>query len=183
MLAVSFPSLTSHYSSPIPKADSSTEDPSKWSDRLLQSLKEGSRVTDISEVLKSLLRHLSPSPVLPKSLEPSTPVKHFLNDETYISFLRAERQAGYPVDAYEQIFSPGLRLGIVAYLEEIFEIWAAVVAMGDSNMMGGGRLPLFLGWWVWGLGVKGKIGTWQELYDGWREAGRKVEHIFYSWIR
>jgi hypothetical protein len=40
---------------------------------------------------------------------------------------------------------------------------------------------LFLGWWL--QGARKSVGTWDELYNEWREAGRRTEHLFYAWVR
>ena len=182
-LSGSFPSLTDNY--PVAPAEHGEvdEDGGAWIERLLRSLKELSSPIDTAEALRFILRRLSPSRILPASLEPSSPMKPFLDNDIYSAFVRGERESSYNLQAYELIFLPRLRLGLGAYLDEIFEVWAAIAARGDVNMMGGGRLPLLLGWWTWGLGAKGDRRTWAELYKEWQTAGSKVEHLFYAWIR
>lgn len=172
-LANCFPSLELYYASQAQSSTTSAE----WSDRLTLIIKDTTCPTDFAQVLKYLLRRLDPS-----SSTLTTQARLSLDLNLYRSFARSEKEAGYPTDAYEKIFAPRIDTKQMTYLEEIFEVWAALAAHSDGNGMTGGQITRYLGWWVWGSSVK-QDSRWEALYDEWAEAGRRIDHLFHAWIR
>lgn len=166
-----FPSLTTYYQS------ISSPSSASWSDRLTAIIKDMIYPADFAQVLLFLLHRLNSPP--PQSSD-HTPVG--LDVGLYKSFVASEKDEGYPMDAYEKLFSPRIDTKQMSYLEEIFEVWAALAAHSDNNGMTGGKLSRLLGWWVWGSSISATA-EWTDLYMDWQEAGRRVEHLFYAWIR
>lgn len=139
------------------------------SDPLATALQKPISQTDLCETLKFTLRRLrTPSPPL-------------FDKVLYAKFVQAELAACYPLDAYDMLFRPRLPLGVAAYLDAVFDVLEAVSA--GSNEMTGPRLCVLLGWWIWGNGAWRDKPNWEKLYRDWQEAGRRVEHLFYAWLR
>ncbi|WWC88520.1 uncharacterized protein L201_003431 [Kwoniella dendrophila CBS 6074] len=160
-----FPTIAAQFAQP-------TSNPSEiWRERLTSILKDTESTSDIAETLKYTLRRLYPSP-----LEP------LIDVGLYTKFVKAEQAASYPLDAYETLFSPRLKAGISNYLNEIFEVWSAIIIHAEQNTMTPGRIAHLLGWWTWGLGGD-KIDNWKHLYHEWKNAGQSMEHLLYVWIR
>jgi hypothetical protein len=164
----SFPSVIAHFPSSSPSPDS----PDRWRDRFLFALKDLRSVPDLCECLKWALRHLVIDPIS------SAPL---VDAAVYTSFVQTEHASSYPKDGYHTIFLPRLPPPTAQLLEEVFEVCAAIATHADTNGMPAGRVCLFLGWWL--QGARKSVGTWDELYNEWREAGRRTEHLFYAWVR
>lgn len=130
---------------------------------------------ELAEVLKWTLRHLDVSASAESNGE-------ILDHSHYVKFLQSEQGASYPMDAYQTLLSPLLRQDVGLYLNEVFEVWSAIAGDADSKGMTAGRINLLLGFWLWSSS-SGNYGTWKELYEAWLTAGRRIEHIFYAWIR
>ena len=103
-----------------------------------------------------------------------------LNADTYRSLLWVERDAGYPLDAFDKLFKPRLDTHIFEFLEALFDLWAAFAAHADDHGVFGARIPYLLG--ITRSDEEG-ASSWEELYNRWDETDRRVEHIFYAWIR
>ena len=170
-LASSFPSLTSHYISS--SSPGSTNTAEAWSDRLTASLADRSHPADVAECLKYVSRRCT---VTSTDTNPE-----ILEEGIYNSFLRAEQRAGFPLDSYDKLFVPRIPPNIKAYLDNVFRIWAAIAAHANANDLTGGKLSRLLGWWI--LGQRAKATEYLGLYEGWVNAGRRTEHLFFAWIR
>ena len=171
-LSSSLPSFTAQYA-----ASSSTDVGKSWENRLFAALKDAESPADLAEVLKWTMRRPSLS---------STPGDHsssLFGSTQYTRFVKAEQAASYPQGAYHDLFSPQLSPGAGAYLAEVFEVCAAIATHADVNTMSSGRLCLLLGWWLLSTGDRGVGLTWAELYDQWQGAAKRMEHLFYAWIR
>ncbi|WVQ65637.1 uncharacterized protein L199_003815 [Kwoniella botswanensis] len=164
-LLSNFPTIAAQFAQP-------TSNPSRiWRERLTSILKDGETSSDLSEVLKYTLRRLQPTPPEP-----------LVDTGLYTAFVKAERSSSYPLDAFETLLSPRLKTGVANYLNEIFEVWSAVITHAEQNAMTPGRLAHLLGWWTWGCST-GKFKSWEELYKDWKSAGQRMEHLLYVWIR
>ncbi|WWD05014.1 hypothetical protein V865_003085 [Kwoniella europaea PYCC6329] len=160
-----FPTIAAQFAQP-------TSNPSDiWRERLTSILKDGETSSDLSEVLKYTLRRLQPTPPEP-----------LIDTGLYTAFVQAERSSSYPLDTFETLLSPRLKTGVATYLNEIFEVWSAVITHAEQNAMTPGRLAYLLGWWTWGCST-GKLKSWEELYKDWKSAGQRMEHLLYVWIR
>ncbi|WWC70892.1 uncharacterized protein I206_104844 [Kwoniella pini CBS 10737] len=158
------PTISAQYAQPI-------SDPSAiWKERLISVLKDINSNSDIAETLKYTLRRHRPRQRGP-----------MLETILYIEFTQAEINSSYPDNAYESLLQPRLRAGVADCLHEIFEVWSAIIVHAEENGMTPSKLSALLGWWVWGLDEK--VDSWQNLYEGWKLARRRVEHLFYVWIR
>ncbi|OCF57109.1 hypothetical protein L486_05968 [Kwoniella mangroviensis CBS 10435] len=166
------PDLLSHFPTIAAQFAQPTSNPFEiWRERLTSILKDGETSSDLSEVLKYILRRLQPT--RPESL---------IDIGLYIAFVKAERSSSYPLDAFERLLSPRLKTGVATYLNEIFEVWSAMITHAEQNAMTPGRLAHLLGWWTWGCST-GKFRSWEELYKDWKSAGQRMEHLLYVWIR
>ncbi|WWC96243.1 hypothetical protein V866_003110 [Kwoniella sp. B9012] len=164
-LLSNFPTIAAQFAQP-------TSNPSEiWRERLTSILKDGETTSDLSEVLKYTLRRLQ-----------TTPPEPLIDISLYTAFVKAERSSSYPLDAFETLLSPRLKTGVATYLNEIFEVWSAVITHAEQNAMTPGRLAHLLGWWTWGCST-GKFKSWEELYKDWKSAGQWMEHLLYVWIR
>jgi len=170
-LASSFPSLTSHYN-PSSSSDSANT-AETWNNRLKAAIADTTHPADLAENLKFISRRQAVAPVDSGLVA--------LDVGLYTSFLRAEQLAGFPPDSYDQLFVPRITPDVKAYLDNVFRIWAAIAAHANANELTGGKLCRFLGWWIWGQ--RAKADDWRTLYEGWVDAGRRIEHIFLAWIR
>jgi hypothetical protein len=147
-----------------------------WSDRLTTCIGSTKNPVDIAETLKFILRRVDASPTSTPPLAP------LLGSESYMAFSQDERVAGYPMDAYSTLFLSRLSPEIGPYFDEMFEVWAAIAVRGEENHMTGEKLCFLLGWWSWEHG-KEKGEGWEAFYEEWRQAGRRMEHLFLAWIR
>ena len=177
-LAQSLPSVVSHF--PPSKTQAG---PELWHERLKLVMRETNSSTDFTEILKTLLHRTKPPSF--RTTAGGEQIKTVqLEQDLYQKFVTAELGAGYPMDAYSKSLAPMLSADLYNLLDEVFEVWAAIVARGDVNRMGEGRLPLLLGWWLWDRQeASGSSGSWKELYSLWQKLGRRTEHLFYAWIR
>lgn len=184
-LSAKFKTLVDHYGT-TPGATSSTKDSSTtWTQHLDSLCQDQTDAYVLCEALKYLLRHLNQSSSN-SMLENST---HFtsasiLDSATYITFLRAERDTNFPVDAYHFLLSSRLPVQTGRILEEVFDLWSTVASKSDSNGMSGGKISRLLGWWIFEKVIPERHQQdWTELYDQWAVNGRRTEHLFYAWIR
>ena len=182
--ATEFPSITGHYTGSETNAESVPKD--KWIERLQSLIKDTACPGDFADVLKFITRRLTSTP--PSTTAGTTTnitSRPPLDVSVYTQFVQAEREASFPLNAYDTLFVSRLHSTISAYLEEIFDVWAAIASRADINTMTGGRISQLLGYWVWGSQHSTKQGelTWKELYDAWSASGRRTEHLFYAWIR
>jgi hypothetical protein len=169
-LVESLPNFVSRFADTV---GSST--PPTWQDRLESTIKGITDPEEIAEIIRFILRRTN----LPSS---SHTRPALLKGATYEEFVSAENTAGYPMDAYASLFLPRIQSNIAELMNEIFEVWAAIATRGSENQMGGGKICLLMGWWICG-NRPGDIEEWKELYEEWQIAGRRMEHLFYVWIR
>jgi hypothetical protein len=101
----------------------------------------------------------------------------------YVKFVQAEHAASYPIDGYTSLFLPRLPLGVGACLDSIFEVLSDIASKSEDNMMSGGKVCLLLGWWLCGDRKAAVDLGWEKVYKEWQDAGQKLEHLFYAWIR
>jgi hypothetical protein len=178
-LAGSFPSLQPT-KPPIPARKKRTITHLSFGESLEQ---DPTTPSDICSILKFFLRRLrTPSPPL-------------FDRVLYTKFVQAEYAASYPHDAYDMLFRPRLPLGVGAYLDAIFEVFATIIGQSSSDELVGSKLCSMLGWWIWGNGAfhtrEGSMSTgdtyagqaFDKVYRDWLDAGRRVQHLFYAWIR
>ena len=130
---------------------------------------------DLVEVLKWVVRHLA--------IAENRSDARILDTRLYDKFVEAERSADYRTDVYDIFFRPSLTGDVAAYLDQVFEAWAAMITTSPEDPPHPRWLCLLLGWWILGFKVNGKSLAWRELYDQWIEAGDWTEHLFYAWIR
>ncbi|WWC62721.1 uncharacterized protein I303_105318 [Kwoniella dejecticola CBS 10117] len=158
------PSIAAQFAQP-------TSNPSAiWKDRLVSVLKDIDNTSELAEALKFILRRLRPTP-----LEP------ILDDGMYTKFVQAEIEASYPHEAFDTLLRPRLKAGVAGYLNEVFEVWSAIITHAEENGTSAGKLTSLLGWWAWR--PDGKVDSWAELYEGWKLARQRVEHLLFVWIR
>ncbi|WVN90605.1 uncharacterized protein L203_105846 [Cryptococcus depauperatus CBS 7841] len=167
-LLPSLPSISSQIANPT--SDQNSE---AWRERLINSLKDTVQPVNIAESLKLILRRLVPSVPDTDSL---------INKTIYTNFVQSEHASSYPFSAYGELFSPSVGPTIQSYLNEMFELWTAIAIQSEQNGMTAGKVAYLLGWWACGMNVK-KHETWGQLYNNWQEAGKRLEHLLYAWIR
>jgi hypothetical protein len=162
----SFPSLASHF----PSAGSTL--PETWQNRFTDRLHTCTPLEQ-AEAAKFTLRRLDSGTVGP------------IIDIAYRQFARAERNAGYPADAYKS-YAGALTH---AELKGVFEVWADLTARAPVECMLGGKVALLWAWWLMYVSPsrrdqqgEGKI-EWDGLYEQWETAGKRMQHLFYAWIR
>lgn len=162
-LASSFPSITS---------DTASRDPKPlYSDLLQSALNDRPHPHELCDILKFSLQHLTPS---------QSPL---LDSGMYVKFVQAEHAASYPIDGYTSLFLPRLPLGVGACLDSVFEVLSDIASKSEDNMMSGGKVCLLLGWWLCGDRKASASLGWEKVYQEWQDAGLKLEHLFYAWIR
>ncbi|BEJ17268.1 hypothetical protein CspHIS471_0606690 [Cutaneotrichosporon sp. HIS471] len=164
-LADKLPSLTSRY--PTVPADEAAE---AWKSRLVAVAKDTPNPVDLAEVLKTILRRLAGN------------TRPIIDPTTYIRFVQQEHAASYPRVAYATMLEPHLSKDVVGLLAALFEVVAAVAMHADTNSMSAGRLCHLFGWWLLGAIPDGTTG-WNDLYEAYRLAGQRAEHIFYARVR
>ena len=169
----SFPSLVSHWPTSL------HNDRTTWSTRLADAIGDTTSPSDFVGCLLFLLSRLQ------VTAQQETPERCILLDTgAYNTFLTSEREANYPITAYDSLFASGMRAHTRTFLEQVFEVMAAVAAHSDANGLSGGSMSRLLGWWLWYPTTPGaSLKRWEELYNIWLGAGRRTEHLFYAWIR
>ncbi|ODN81823.1 hypothetical protein L202_02187 [Cryptococcus amylolentus CBS 6039] len=164
----SLPSVASHLAKPT------SERPSEiWHERLVTSLRDTDKPLDISEGLKFILRRLLPS---------ATGENPLISRQVYTTFVQAEHASSYPLSAFGELLGHNVPAEVANYLHEMFETWAAIATHADQNTLTGGRLAYLLGWWAYGMNA-GKVASFDHFYKTWKEAGKRLEHLLYAWIR
>lgn len=161
-LAPSFPIIQSHISHLHPAP--------LYSDLLESALQDQPHAHELCQILVFSVQHISPSQ------------SSLIDTSMYTKFVQAEHAASYPLDAYTTLFLPHLPSGVGAYLDAVFDVFSAIASKSEDNMVTGGKLCLVLGRWVWGVRETEGL-EWDEVYRGWQVAGRRMEHLFYAWIR
>ncbi|BEJ01812.1 hypothetical protein CcaverHIS631_0604940 [Cutaneotrichosporon cavernicola] len=164
-LADKLPSLTSRY--PTVPANEAAE---AWKSRLVAVAKDTPNPVDLAEVLKTILRRLAGN------------TRPIIDPTTYIRFVQQEHAASYPRVAYATMLEPHLSKDVVGLLAALFEVVAAVAMHADTNSMSAGRLCHLFGWWLLGAIPDGTT-SWNDLYEAYRLAGQRAEHIFYARVR
>jgi len=162
-----FTSFISQYPQPTVEPDMTIN---VWEDRLLSALKDTTNPFDHVECLKAILRRLDIS-------ESNT---NLIDNETYQTSLIMERDAKYPMDAFERLFAPRLPASTVNLLGGVFDLWGTVVAHSDANEITSEMVTRLMGVFVLG---SLKSSEWTGLYSQWKDASRRAEHLFYMWIR
>ncbi|KAK4686099.1 hypothetical protein P7C73_g4040, partial [Tremellales sp. Uapishka_1] len=180
VLSSSFPTVLAYAS----------EKSRSWRDKLIAAVKETKNPSDLAEVLKWTIRRLviRPTTTTTKSQISFFHVVAGISPESswYTSFVQAEHASSYPLDTYGKLLVPTLSKEVANYLDQVFEVWAGIATYSDTNTMSGGRLSYLLGWWLLGMGTrekKNENSQWKALYEEWKVAGQRVEHMFYAWIR
>ncbi|WVQ73248.1 hypothetical protein IAR50_002816 [Cryptococcus sp. DSM 104548] len=164
----SLPSVASHLAKPT------SERPSEiWRERLVTSLRDTDRPLDISEGLKLIYRRLLPSTAGHDPL---------ISRQVYAKFVQAEHASSYPLSAFGELLGPDVPTEVTSYLHEMFETWAAIATHANQNTLTGGRLAYLLGWWAYGMNTS-KVAGFDQFYKDWKEAGKRLEHLLYAWIR
>lgn len=160
-----FPSLTSRY--PTVPQDQAAEE---WKSRLVAVAKDTPNPVDLAEVLKTILRRLSGN------------ARPIIDPATYVRFVQQEHAASYPRVAYANMLVPHLSEDVVGLLSALFEVVSAVALHAELNSMSAGRLCHLFGWWLLGAMPDGTT-SWSDLYEAYRLAGQRAEHLFYSRVR
>ncbi|GMK57356.1 hypothetical protein CspeluHIS016_0401900 [Cutaneotrichosporon spelunceum] len=164
-LADKFPSLTSRY--PIVPEDEAAD---AWKSRLVAVAKDTPNPVDLAEVLKTILRRLVGN------------ARPIIDPATYVRFVQQEHAASYPRVAYATMLEPHLTDEVTGLLAALFEVVAAVAMHADTNSMSAGRLCHLFGWWLLGAMPDGTT-SWNGLYEAYRLAGQRAEHLFYARVR
>lgn len=164
-LASKFPTVTSVY--PAPKEREARE---VWKARLISVARDTNNPVDIAEALKSMLRRLAAT---------DRPV---IDPSVYVRFVQQEHAASYPRGAYSTMLLPQLDAETVGLLDAVLEVCNAIAMHAETNAMGAGRLCHLIGWWLLGKLPDGTSG-WNALYDEYKLAGQRAEHLFYARIR
>lgn len=113
----------------------------------------------------------------------ANPAEPLIAAETYASFVREERSAGYPPDAYDTRLRMMCHSGKLDMLDEVFDTLAAIVTRAEENGMTVRATCLLLGWWLLALEEAEVHDGWAQLHAAWQEAGKRAEHLFLCWIR
>ncbi|WWD18594.1 hypothetical protein CI109_103047 [Kwoniella shandongensis] len=159
-LSTSFPSIS------LSQSDSSQS----LREKLQLAVREIDSPVDLAEVIKFVLRRLT------------TSGNSVIDNLLYAKFVQDEHALSYPLAAYETLLLSNLPSETRGYLTEIFELLAGLATYSDANTMSSGRLSYLLGWWISGR-EDISLGSWEKLYADWQGAGKRVEHLFYAWIR
>ena len=163
-LSVALNSLAAQY--PRPESNSKTTT-IIWADRLASAVKDTTDPFDLAECLKFMIRRIKPSTSI-------------VDRETYRSFSEIERDMRYPMKAFDDLLAPRLPSGTITLLEQLFDLCAALAAHSEANGLVGGKAARLFGAHMWGSQA---LTEWSGLYVHWRDAGRRMEHLFYAWIR
>lgn len=164
-LADKLPSLTSRYPT-VPAADAADA----WMSRLVAVAKDTPNPVDLAEVLKTILRRLAGN------------ARPIIDPATYVRFVQQEHAASYPRVAYATMLVPHLSEDVVGLLAALFEVVSAIALHADTNSMSAGRLCHLFGWWLLGSMPDGTT-SWSNLYEAYRLAGQRAEHLFYARVR
>lgn len=164
-LAAKVQSLTSTYSD-VSGADADTV----WKERLVQVAKDTSNPVDLAEVLKTVLRRLDVG------------ARPIIDPSVYVRFVQQEHAASYPRSAYSTMLIPQLSSDVAGLLDAVFEVCNAIALHAETNAMSAGRLCHLFGWWLLGAVPDGATG-WNDLYEAYKLAGQRAEHLFYTHIR
>lgn len=165
-LAAKFPSVANQY----PWTENEDKAAEEWKYRLIAVAKDTPDPVDIAEVLKTMLRRLAPS---------SRPI---IDPAVYVRFVQQEHAASYPRQSYETMLVPELGEVGTRLLAAVFEVVAAIAMHAETNAMSAGRLCHLFGWWILGSVPDGTT-DWNSLYQAYRLAGQRTEHLFYARLR
>lgn len=160
-LADKFPSVTSY----VPKTDNGDD----WKARLVAYARDSDPV-DLAEVLKLVLRRLAPQE------------RPIIDPDVYVKFVQSEHAASYPRRAYADMLLPKLSEETGEVLHAVFEVCNSIALYAETNAMTAGRLCHLFGWWLLGEKPDG-VTNWSDLYDGYKLAGQRAEHLFYAHLR
>lgn len=160
-LADKFPSVTSY----VPKTDNGDD----WKARLITYARDSDPV-DLAEVLKLVLRRLAPQE------------RPIIDPDVYVKFVQSEHAASYPRRAYADMLLPKLSEETGEVLHAVFEVCNSIALYAETNAMTAGRLCHLFGWWLLGEKPDG-VTNWSDLYDGYKLAGQRAEHLFYAHLR
>ena len=84
------------------------------------------------------------------------------------------------MDAYNQYTSALAH----ADLQGVFQVWGDMAARAPVESMLGGKVCLLWAWWfLHAQSKERKLVAWDELYQSWEGAGKRMQHLFYAWIR
>lgn len=127
---------------------------------------------DVASVLRWAFRHFKPDAVC-------------LGNDIgwYHNFFNAEKDAGYPLDAFSQYLVPQLPASHVELLRATLDLFSSLAAHAEANGISGSKLSKMNGLWL----LEGQriedIDGWSTFYERWDQAGRRLEHIFLASIR
>lgn len=152
----SLPSIASHY----PSIGAAI--PATWQSRFLDVLYTCTPSEQAQAAKWTLCRLENVGPII---------------DIAYRQFALAERKAGYPADAYTS-YKTALAQ---ADLSDMFAVWADLAARAPVESLLGGKLALLWAWWL--VHATDKVLTWDALYRDWEASGKRMQHLFYAWIR
>lgn len=160
-LADKFPSVTDY----VPKTNNGDD----WKARLISYARDSDPV-DLAEVLKLVLRRLAPQE------------RPIIDPEVYVKFVQSEHAASYPRRAYADMLLPKISEETGEVLHAVFEVCNSIALYAETNAMTAGRLCHLFGWWLLGEKPDG-VTNWNDLYDGYKLAGQRAEHLFYAHLR
>lgn len=164
-LTDNLPSIVGQYA--VPKEEGAAEE---WKSRLLAVANETPNPVDLAEMLKTILRRLAAT---------SKPI---VDPAVYVRFVQQEHAASYPRSSYDTMFINQLDSVVIQLLSAVFEVVAAIALHSESNAMSAGRLCHLFGWWLLGSVPDGTT-DWNGLYQAYKLAGQRTEHLFYARLR
>jgi hypothetical protein len=128
---------------------------------------------DVAAVLRWAIRHFEP-----------TGGSTFGGDDAYVwytTFARAERERGYPQDAFDSALT--LPVQHAALLTAVLDLTCSLAAHAEANGISGAKFAKLVGRWLLANKRKAAPDDWHGFYADWDRAGRILEHLFLARIR
>lgn len=169
-LVGTFPTVAQRFST----GDGDASARSAWTQRLSLHMAD-LHAAQLTDSMLWLLHRLRP--------DSSNPAAELVPNETYASFVSAERATSYPHSAYDDHIRTVCHSDKTKLLDEVFDIMAAMVARADENGVTAQRASLLLGWWLLAMQETELQTGWSDLYDEWLHGGKRTQHLFLAWIR
>ncbi|PWN50631.1 hypothetical protein IE53DRAFT_362227 [Violaceomyces palustris] len=132
-------------------------------------------IHDVVSLLKWGLRHLRLRASDFDSGDPLT---------WYRVFVQAERENGYPKDAFRTLLLPRLPEPTAALMDEMFGLMSNVAAYHTSNHMPASLICKILGFWLFGrIGVGHPPPTLDQVRSAFEHSSLIAEHLLLAHIR